>query len=217
MATPAALLRLIAWLSPAFPTGAFAYSHGLEWAVESGDVADETTLVSWLTEIIANGTGRADTILLRHAYRAHADLAVLTDIADLAYASASGRERRGESLDQGKAFMLAAAPWGIPAAPERIPYPVAVGAVAGAHGIPEGATAAGFLQAFTSNLISAAVRLVPLGQTAGLRVLAALEPAILEVAAETTSTTLDDLGGCAFRSDLAAMRHETQYTRLFRS
>jgi urease accessory protein len=89
--------------------------------------------------------------------------------------------------------------------------------VAGAHGIPEDATAAAYLQAFASNLISAAVRLVPLGQTAGLRVLAALEPMILWTAEETTQATLDDLGGCAFRSDFAAMRHETQYTRLFRS
>jgi urease accessory protein len=215
--SPPALLRLLAWLSPAFPTGAFAYSHGLEWAVESGDITNETTLRDWLTEVVTNGTGRTDTILLRQAHRATADLASLTEIADLAAATASCRERQSESLDQGRAFMLAATPWGIPDAPERIPYPVAVGAVAGAHRIPEDATAVAFLQAFITNLISAAVRLVPLGQTAGLRVLAALEPTILSIATETKAATLDDLGGCAFRSDLAAMRHETQYTRLFRS
>jgi urease accessory protein len=212
-----ALLRLMAWLSPAFPTGAFAYSHGLEWAVEAGDITNETTLQAWLYDVLAHGTGRTDTILLRHAHRAAAEPTALQDIADLGYATASGRERQGESLAQGRAFMLAAAPWGIPAAPERIPYPVAVGAVAGAHRVPEDATAAAFLQAFTTNLISAAVRLVPLGQTAGLRVLAALEPTILSIATATKSATLDDVGGCAFRSDLAAMRHETQYTRLFRS
>jgi urease accessory protein len=211
------LLRLMAWLSPGFPTGAFAYSHGLEWAVESHDVINETNLTAWLTDIITHGTGRTDTILLRHAHRAAADPTALTEIADLACATASGRERQSESLDQGKAFMLAATPWGIPDAPVRIPYPVAVGAVAGAHSIPETATAAAYLQAFTTNLISATVRLVPLGQTAGLRVLAALEPTILQTAEETTYASLDDLGGCAFRSDLAAMRHETQYTRLFRS
>jgi urease accessory protein len=216
LAVPA-LLRLMAWLSPGFPTGAFAYSHGLEWAVESGDVSDETTLRAWLTGVIAHGTGRADTIVLRHAHLASGDLDTLTDVAAIAYATASGRERQSESLDQGKAFMLAAAPWGVPPTPERIPYPVAVGAVAAAHGIPQDATAAAFLQAFTTNLISAAVRLVPLGQTAGLRVLAAMEAMIMGVAAETKAATLDDLGGCAFRSDLAAMRHETQYTRLFRS
>jgi urease accessory protein len=207
----------MAWLSPAFPTGAFAYSHGLEWAAGSNDIIDEITLRTWLTEVLIHGTGRTDTVLLRHAHRVGGDLGALTAIADLACATASCRERQSESLDQGKAFMLAAVPWGVPPVPERIPYPVAVGAMAGAHGIPENATAAAFLQAFSGNLISAAVRLVPLGQTAGLRVLAALEATILTVAAETESATLDDLGGCAFRSDLAAMRHETQYTRLFRS
>jgi urease accessory protein len=214
---PPATLRLMAWLSPAFPTGAFAYSHGLEWAVESRDVTNETTLRSWLTDIITRGTGRTDTILLRHAHRAAVEPATLSEIAELAAATAASRERQSESLDQGSAFMLAAAQWGVPETPERIPYPVAVGAVAGAHQIPEDATAAAYLQAFTTNLISAAVRLVPLGQTAGLRVLAALEPTILQTAEATTSATLDDLGGCTFRSDLAAMRHETQYTRLFRS
>ena len=207
----------MAWLSPAFPTGAFAYSHGLEWAVECGDIIDDTTLRAWLTEVLTNGTGRVDTILLRHAQRAVGDLGALIDIADLARATACCRERQSESLDQGRAFMLAAAAWGVPAVPERVPYPIAVAAVAGAHGIAEHATAAAFLQAITSNMISAAVRLVPLGQTSGLRVLAALEGTILAVAAETQSATLDDLGGCTFRSDLAAMRHETQYTRLFRS
>jgi urease accessory protein len=207
----------MAWLSPAFPTGAFAYSHGLEWAVESGDVTNETALADWLSDLLAYGTARTDTILLRHAHRVAADPAALGTIADLAWATAASRERQSESLDQGRAFMLAAMPWGIPQVPERIPYPVAVGAVAGAHGISENATAAVYLQAFTSNLISAAVRLVPLGQTAGLRVLVALEPTILRTSEETTQTTLDDIGGCVFRSDLAAMRHETQYTRLFRS
>ncbi|WP_428491509.1 urease accessory protein UreF [Rhodopila sp.] len=216
MAAPA-LLRLLAWLSPAFPTGAFAYSHGIEWAVQNGDISNETTLRAWLSEIITHGTGRTDTILLRHAHRAGANLAALTDMAELARATASCRERQSESLDQGRAFMLAAAPWGTPPVPQHIPYPVAVGAVTGQHGIPENTIAAAFLQAFASNLISAAVRLVPLGQTAGLRVLAALEVTILTAATETESATLDDLGGCAFRSDLAAMRHETQHTRLFRS
>jgi urease accessory protein len=212
-----ALLRLMAWLSPAFPTGAFAYSHGLEWAVETYDVTNETNLRAWLSDVLTHGSGRTDVILLRHAHRAAGDPRALTEIADLAYATASCRERQSESLNQGKAFMLAAVPWGIPAAPERIPYPVAVGAVAGSHRVPETATAAAYLQAIATNMISAAVRLVPLGQTAGLRVLALLEPRILSVAEETTDLGFDDLGGCAFRSDLAAMRHETQYTRLFRS
>jgi urease accessory protein len=212
-----ALLRLLAWLSPAFPTGAYAYSHGLEWAVESGDITDGETLHAWLVDVLAHGSGRNDAILLLHAHRVSSNGAALGEIAELAAAIAPSRERRAETLDQGSAFLAAAAAWHPPDIPSRVAYPVAVGAMAGRHGIAEDATAAAYLQTFATNLISAAVRLVPLGQTTGLRVLAALEPVILRVAEASRAATLDDLGGCAFRSDLAAMRHETQYTRLFRS
>jgi urease accessory protein len=210
----AGLLRLLAWLSPGFPTGGYAYSHGLEWAVECGDVSDGDTLRTWLTDILTHGSGRNDAILLRHACRPGADHAALNKFA---VAIAPSRERRAETLDQGTAFVAAAAPWHPPDLPARVAYPIAVGALAARHGLDEDTTTAAYLQLFTANLISAAVRLVPLGQSAGLRVLAALEPAILRVAAESRAATLDDLGGCAFRSDLAAMHHETQYTRLFRS
>jgi urease accessory protein len=211
-----ALLRLLAWLSPAFPTGAYAYSHGLEWAVECGDITDGETLRVWLADVLTHGSGRNDAILLRHAHRA-SDSDALRAIAELAGAIAPSRERRAETLDQGTAFIAAAAAWHPPELPAHIAYPVAVGALAGRHGIAEDATTAAYLQAFAANLISAAVRLVPLGQSTGLRVLAALEPTILQVAEASRAATLDDLGGCAFRSDLAAMLHETQYTRLFRS
>jgi urease accessory protein len=212
-----ALLRLLAWLSPAFPTGGFAYSHGLEWAVESGDIADADSLRVWLQDVLALGSGRNDTILLRLAHRAAGDTTALAGVAELAAATAPGRERQAEALDQGRAFLAAAAIWDAPEPGPRTPYCVAVGAMAGRHGIPEDEAAVGFLQAFATSLISAAVRIIPLGQTAGLRVLAALEPVILSIVAETRHAGLDDVGGCTFRSDLAAIRHETQYTRLFRS
>ena len=217
MTDPAGLMRLLTWLSPAFPTGAFAYSHGLEWAIETNDISDGDSLREWLAVVIARGSGRNDSILLRHAHRAARDPAALRALAALALATAASRERRDEALAQGKAFLRAAAGWGVPELPEDTPYAVAVGAMAGAHGIGEDAAAGAALQTFAGNLISAAVRLVPLGQTTGLRVLAALEPVILATVAAARDATLDDLGGCAFRSDLAAMRHETQYTRLFRS
>ncbi|MGD0432175.1 MAG: urease accessory protein UreF [Acetobacteraceae bacterium] len=217
MTDTAGLMRLLTWLSPAFPTGAFAYSHGIEWAVETLDIRDGETLLEWLAAVIAHGSGRNDTILLRHAHRAANDPPALRTIAGLALATAASHERRDEALAQGAAFLRAAAGWSPPELPEDTPYAVAVGAMAGAHGIDEDATAGAYLQTFTCNLISAAVRLVPLGQTTGLRTLAALEPLILATMTATKGVTLDDLGGCAFRSDLAAMRHETQYTRLFRS
>ena len=220
---PTSLLRLLAWLSPAFPTGGFAWSHGIEWAVEAGDVTDANGLRDWLADVLRHGSGRNDAILLRHAYRAAHDLGRLAEIADLARAAQPARERLAGSIGPGNAFALAAAAWDaapLPALAARvgdIAYPVAVGALAGAHNVAEDDAALGYLQAVAANLISAAVRLIPLGQSAGLTVLAALAPTLITVAAATRAATLDDLGGACFRADLAAMLHETQYTRLFRS
>jgi urease accessory protein len=217
MITNASLLRLLTWLSPAFPTGAFTCSHGLEWAVEAGDIRNGSTLQEWLTDVVRHGSGRSDCILLRHAHRAARDTAALSEIAQLAAAAAPARERLAETLGQGTAFLRAACAWELPTLPDEIPYPVAVGALAGWHHIDEDGTVTAYLQAFVSNLISAAVRLVPLGQSDGVQVLASLEPVILAIAEATSTASLEDIGSCAFRSDLAAMRHETQYTRLFRS
>jgi urease accessory protein len=218
-----ALLRLLAWLSPAFPTGGYAWSHGVEWAVDKNEIRDGDTLRGWVESVLRHGSGHNDSIVLRHAHRAAHDLSALAAIAELALAAQASRERRAETVGQGNAFLAAASAWQptvLKQLAEKIgdlPYPVAVGALAGAQHIAEDDAALGFLQAFAANLISAAVRLVPLGQSAGLAVLAALEPTILAVAAETAEKTLDDLGGACFRSDIASARHETQYTRLFRS
>ncbi len=214
---PPAMLRLLAWLSPGFPTGAYAYSHGLEWAVETGDVHDGETLRAWLADVCAVGSGRNDAILLRHAHRAARDPTALECLAEMAAAAVPSRERHAETIEQGTAFLRAARAWDCPALPQAVAYSVAVGALAGWHGIDESFATAAYLQAFVTNLISAAVRLVPLGQTTGLLVLAAIEPIILRTVENTATATLADLGGCTFRADLAAMRHETQYTRLFRS
>jgi urease accessory protein len=202
-----ALLRLLTWLSPAFPTGGFAYSHGLEWAVEAGDIKDETTLELWLADVIAFGAGRNDPILLRHARRGE-------DVAGLASALAASFERRRETVLLGEAFAAAASPWG---GSEAAPYPVAVGRLGARNAVEEDLLAAAYLHAFASSVVSAAVRLIPLGQQAGLRVLAALQPLILKTAEATRAATLEDFGGACLRSEIAAMRHETQYTRLFRS
>lgn len=220
---PAALLRLLAWLSPAFPTGGYAWSHGLEWAVETDDIRDTATLRVWLEDILRHGAGRNDAILLRHAHRAAANPAALAELAALARAIAPSRELLAETVAQGNAFMEAATPWhpdvlrALAAQAGDLAYPIAVGALAGTQSIAEEDAVLGLLQAFAANLISAAVRLVPLGQSAGLAVLAALEPTITAIAADTRTATPDDIGSLTWRADITAMRHETQYTRLFRS
>lgn len=216
MAEGAALLRLLAWLSPAFPTGGFAWSHGIEWAVEAGDLRDAASLRDWAEDLLREGAGRTDAILLRHAHAAHADPAALAGVAAFGRAAQPARERLAETVQQGEAFCRAACAWGMTPHP-GMPYPVAVGVLAGEHAIDVEATCAGYLQALAATLISAAVRLIPLGQSAGLAVLAGLEPVLLEVAATSRGAALEEIASTAFRADLAAMRHETQYTRLFRS
>ena len=223
----ASLYRLMTWLSPSFPVGAFSYSSGLEWAVEAGDITDAASLRQWLASMLVNGAGICDGIFLAHAYRAASsgDDALLADIVELASAFAPSRERHLETTAQGRAFIeIARAAWHnalldrlITSCKAAIVYPVAVGLVSAAHAIPLAPTLHAFLHAVTSNWISAGARLVPLGQTDSQRVLAQLEPDVAATAKRAFVASLDDLGSATFRADLASMRHETQYTRLFRS
>lgn len=220
-------LPLLAWLSPSFPVGAFAYSHGLEWAVERGDIRDRATCRDWIGDLLAHGAGRNDAILLAAAWRATAaaDAAALRDVAELAAALQPTGERRLEATAQGAAFVAAiAAAWGgagvdrLKAAWDGdISYPVAVGAAAAGAGIGLSATCEAFLLAFIGNLTSSAIRLSAIGQTDGQRIIAALLPQALEQAARAVTATPDDLGGAVFRADIGSFLHETQYTRLFRS
>jgi urease accessory protein len=223
----AALYRLMTWLSPAFPVGAFSFSSGIEWAVEAGDVNDRASLAAWLGSMLAIGSGFCDGVFLAQSHRAawSDDAVMLAKIAELASAFVPSRERHLETSTQGKAFIeIARAAWNR-ASLDRlfgycgrdIVYPVAVGIVSAAHGIPPAPTVHAFLHALTSNWISAAVRLIPLGQTDGQRVLAQLETVVAETASRALKASFDDLGSATFRADLASMRHETQYTRLFRS
>ena len=135
------------------------------------------------------------------------------------------RERQLETSAQGRAFVdIARAAWscdGLDAmlanCEGAIVYAVAVGVVSAAHAIPLPATLHAFLHALASNWISAGARLIPLGQTDSQRVLALLEPVVAATAMRALEASLDDLGSATFRADLASLRHETQYTRLFRS
>lgn len=223
----AALYRLMTWLSPSFPVGAFSYSSGIEWVVEAGDISDAASLQGWLTSMLADGPGLCDGVFLAQAHRAAAsgDQPALADIAELASAFVPSRERHLETSAQGRAFVeIARAAWNcdpldrlISCCGGAIVYPVAVGIVSAAHAIALAPTVHAFLHALTSNWISAGARLVPLGQTDSQRVLARLEPVVAATVRRALDASLDDLGSATFRADLASMRHETQYTRLFRS
>jgi urease accessory protein len=223
----AALYRLMAWLSPAYPVGAFSYSSGIEWAVESGDIKDAETLREWLAVMIGEGSGFCDAVLFVHAHRAVAanDDAGLRAVAELAAALVPSKERLLETTTQGRAFLEATrAAWPCDALARldaawngAVALPVAVGVTCAGHGIGCEAALQAFLHALTANWISAGVRLIPLGQSDGQRVLAALEGAVAATATRALKTPLDEIGSSALRADLASMRHETQYTRLFRS
>lgn len=219
----AARLTLFAWLSPAFPVGGFAFSHGLEWAMEAGDAADAGALERWLGDLLRHGAPRADGVLLAAVWRAPDEIAAINE---LALALAPSSERRLETAAQGTAFLAAvAAAWPVPGlasfarffAGRDLAYPVAVGFAAAAHAVPLRATLELFAQAMVGNLVSAALRLGAIGQSEGQAIVARLAPAVLDLATWAEHATLDDIGTCAWRSDIAAMRHETQYSRLFRS
>lgn len=224
----AALHKLLFWLSPAFPVGGFSYSHGLEWAIEDATVTDADGLRAWIGDVLGHGAGWSDAVIFFHTYRAaSSDAAGVTETNDLAVALQPSKERRLESTAQGRAFLsTVVATWpnnrlaamvGRFSQDTAIAYPVAVALAAAAHTIPAGPAVNAYLGAFVANLVSAAVRAVPLGQSDGQRVIAALTPRIETVAHASASASLDCLGGSTWRADIASMKHETQYTRLFRS
>ncbi|MDX8454997.1 urease accessory protein UreF [Mesorhizobium sp. VK9D] len=215
-----ALLRLMAWLSPAFPVGGFSYSHGLERAVHDGLINDRDDLARWLETLVEMGSGWNDAVLFAESWRRARDGGDLAEVAALAEALAGSQERHLETMLQGAAFLQAASAWSSPALerlPADCPYCVAVGAVAGSGGIGLAEALSAFLQAFFSNLVQAAIRLGVIGQTDAVALLAGFETLAIATAACAAASTLDDLGGAAFMSDIMAMKHETQYSRLFRS
>ena len=224
---PAALYRLLSWLSPAYPIGAFSYSHGLETAVEDGAVRDRDGLVAYVAAALTAGAGAVDGPLLAAAWRAATagDDAALDEVAELAAAWRGTAETALESMAQGNAFAaVTAAAWPDPrfAAlmarhPRRLAHPVAFGAAAAWQGVALRDAAFGWLSGFAANLVSAGVRLVPLGQTDGQVATAALFAYVQAATEAAQAARLDDIGTAAPVLDLFSMRHETQYTRLFRS
>jgi urease accessory protein len=220
------LYRLLAWLSPGFPIGAFSYSHGLEAAVESGTVQDRTSLQSRIAALIVHGSGRIDADILRDAHRAAAisDLAALTAANRRGLAYRATAELALESRAQGEAFLATCrAAWSNlfldewAATDPSVCYPAAVGAATARSGIPLEQALVAYLQAMAANLVSAGLRLGIIGQTDGQRILAALEPVVTRAAQDAISRDPAEFGAATLAIDLASMAHEIQYTRLFRS
>jgi len=226
-----ASLRLLSWFSPAFPTGSFSYSHGLEWVVETGDVRDRATLVDWLADVVVHGALWCDGLFFCAAHRAAVptfDPPSLLETAELAAAFRGTSELALEASAQGRAFLTGIlAGWPHPlleeardllAADSLTPaLPWSAGVACGVHGIPLDQGLLAFAHASVATLVNAGVRLVPLGQSDGLLALAALEPLVRSTVERACAAGLDDLGSAALGVDLASMAHETQYTRLFRS
>jgi urease accessory protein len=207
------LLLLLNWMSPSFPTGAFAYSHGLESAIANGLVTDSVELKTWIGDLITQGSGWNDAVLFGRCWDDDAD-----GLNELALALATSKERFTETTDLGRAFSIAAAVFSThePAAGE-IAYPVAAGMACAQLGIGRTHALLGYLQGFAAALTSVAVRLVPLGQTAGLETLRGLMPVIAAAAQRASTASLDDLGAVTLIADIAAMKHETMYSRVFRT
>ncbi|MGK6316512.1 urease accessory protein UreF [Neorhizobium sp. DT-125] len=215
-----ALLRLMAWLSPAFPIGGFAWSGGLERAVFDGLVKNAAGLTDWLSMLLRHGVLWNDAVLFAEAWRQSGNEAMLKEAAELGLALAGSAERFAETLSLGKAFVAAAAAWPdgvLERPPANVPFPVAVGAVAAGHGVHTEKGLAAYLHAAVSQSVSAGIRLGVAGQTEGVAILAGLEGLIAETAERASGTTLADLGGAAVQAEIASLRHETQHSRLFRS
>lgn len=214
------LQKLLTWLSPAFPVGAFAWSAGLETAIVDGLVTDKATTQDWVAGALAHGGLRTDAILLAHAHTGWDDPKALSDLADLCLALTPARERHAETTRTGDAFVLASAAWPAPRParlPRPCPYPIAVGATAGSHALAQRDTLIAFVTANVHSLLSVSVRLVPIGQSDGLAIMAAMEPEISRLADLCRHATLDDIGSVAYGADIAQMKHETLPTRIFRS
>jgi len=227
---PVALLRQQSWLSPAFPTGSYSYSHGIEWAVEAGDIHDRKSLVDWLEADLSYGSGRNEAIFFIESWRSAIDddRGKLLEIAELAAAFRGTSEFALETSQQATACLATLRRvWPDPlleSLSELLSdlkiapvFSVVLGVRAARQDIPATLALPAFLQSYVANWVTAGVRLIPLGQTDGQLAIAELEPAALAVAAQAERATIHDLGSAAFMVDLASASHETQYTRLFRS
>jgi urease accessory protein len=243
----ASLLMLLNWMSPTFPIGSFAYSHGMEQAIADGRVVTQDDVQGWIADLLQSGSGWNDAVLFAQCWHCNPNA--------IALALAGSSKRYSETTQLGRNFNIAAAVWTEPMSPhppfghllpleetgegnkigllptllagegarredegtQAMAYPVAAGLACTRMSIPQEQALAAYLQGFCAALVSVAVRLVPLGQTSGLKVLRNLAPLISATAQRAATATLDDLGSNCIASDIAAMKHETLEPRIFRT
>lgn len=226
MLPDADLYRLLSWTSPGYPTGAYSYSHGLEWAVETGTVHDVASVVDYIDAVLRRGGGWIDAVLFAHAWRQAGDAAAIDALAELAAAFRGSAETALESQQQGLSFLTVTAevaPHPLLAAYRQrqagrpLAHALVMALACAAHGIALQPALLAHLHGVAANLVSAALRLVPLGQTDGQRATERLLESVSAVARLAPQCALDDLGTAAPRLDFCSLHHETQYTRLFRS
>lgn len=207
------LLLLLNWMSPSFPTGSFAYSHGVEQAISDGRLTDAASVENWISDLLTRGSGWNDAVLFARCWDNEP-----AKLNALALSLAGSAERHLEMTQLGKRFHIAASVWTEEQVDDDdIAYPVAAGRACVGLGIAQDDALLGYLQGFCAVLVSVAVRLVPLGQTAGLRVLRNLSATIAQTAERAAHAPLDEIGGCCVAADIAAMKHETLEPRIFRT
>jgi urease accessory protein len=207
------LLLLLNWMSPAFPIGSFAYSHGLEFAIAENEVTTQKAVEAWIADLITQGSGWNDAVLFAQVWNGDSE-----ELNELALSMASSSERYLETTQLGRSFAIAASVFtDVKFADGDLAYPVAAGMACKSMGVDQYSALLAFLQGFAAAQVSVAVRLVPLGQTAGLHVLKNLMPIISETANRAAIASLEYLGSCTLLADIAAMNHEHLQPRIFRT
>jgi urease accessory protein len=199
-------LRLVQILSPGFPIGSFAYSQGLETAISDGLIWDAGSLKSWILAMLEHGSGRTDAILLAHARVGDVDY-----LSDLALSLSPSMERSLETIEQGRAF------GSLTNLAKPYPLPIAVGLATRDLQVDTQTVLTLWLQGLAGQLVSVGVRFIPLGQTAGQEVLAALAEPILQIATEAATAPLSAIHSTALGADMATMMHEVQEVRIYRT
>jgi urease accessory protein len=218
------LLRLLQLASPMLPVGAYAYSQGLEWAVESGWVRDEASAAGWIGGVLGQGPAQLEAPVLARLYRAWAndDLAQVHHWSRYLDAARESGELQAEARQLGESLAVLLTQLGVEAARdwkeiEYAGFPTMFALAAMHYRVPLPETALGYLWAWCENQVAAAMKLVPLGQAAGQRILSALIGQLPAAVERGLALTDDEIGVLTPRLAIGSARHETQYTRLFRS